>query len=300
MPQVPRICLGEVVENPGPTVSLYAHGDGTITFPRTSLYLSDFMASLLEDRETACFHEADLETVECIATYMRTQKYVCSAGFTAASSVPVSVAAFKAALNVVAYAGYLQLPDLVTQAEEYAIMAEDNLTYTLALMTMIDSPAAMLFSDLMPRIEETTQNIIKYAPPNQYGPLLKCMGVPSTLGQLYLMSILSSMAGGERKEEVLNRISESLEEVIPPAMRSILAELYSGEEHHEMWYDSYELADFTNEVYNADDEEAGVSGSRHARRARPAEQERLRPRELPSSKHARAALIRRKKNGGRY
>ncbi|KAM0258877.1 hypothetical protein ACHAPA_011003 [Fusarium lateritium] len=299
MPQAPRICLGLVVENPGPTFSLSAHGDGTMTFPRTSLSLSDFMASLFEGCERACLHEADLETVECIATYMRTQKYVCPAGFTAASSVSVSVAAFKAALNVVAYAGYLQLPDLVTQAEEYAIMAEDNLTYTLALMTMIDSPAAMLFSDLMPRIEETTQNIIKYAPPNRYGPLLKCMGVPSTLGQLYLMSILSSMAEGDRNQEVLDCISESLVEVIPPAMRSILAERYSGEEYNDMWYESYELADFTDEVYNADDEEDGVSGSRRVRRAQ-AEQERLPPRELPSSKHARAALIRRKKNGGRY
>ncbi|SPJ72973.1 uncharacterized protein FTOL_02702 [Fusarium torulosum] len=299
MPQKPRICSGFAVENPGPTVFLYANGYGPVTFPRTSLNLSKVMATNLSDCEEANFLDADLETLQCIATYMTNQTYVCPAGLTPTSPVSVYVASFKAALNVVAHAAPLDLPDLVKQAEEVIDKTEDNIPYTLALQELIDSGGAMNFSDLMPRIEETARNIVKYAPANRYGPLLDTFGVPDTWGKLYLMTVLSTMAEGERKDRALELICEGLITMMPRALKKTILSRYFGIEYDEQEdYDRYELVDLQDVVDNADDG-AGVADSRRVRRARRAEQEIIRPQKLKRGKQARASQIRRIKNGAR-
>jgi hypothetical protein len=304
MPQKPRICSGFAVENPGPIVSLYANGYGPVTFPRTSLNLSKVMATNLGDCESANFLDADLETLQCIATYMTNQTYVCPAGLIPTSPVSVCVASFKAALNVVAHATPLDLPDLVKQAEEVIDKTEDNIPYTLALQALIDS-GALNFSNLMPRIEETARNIVRYAPPNRYGPLLDIFSVPDTWGKLYLMTVLSTMAEGERKDRALELICEGLIAMIPRALKRTILSRYFGIEYNGGEdYDRYELVNLQDVIDNADDG-AGVADSRRVRRvrrvrrARQAEQDRIRPQKLKRGKQARASQIRRIKNGAR-
>jgi hypothetical protein len=299
MPQKPRVCSGFVVPNPGPIVSLYANGYGPVTFPRANLNLSKVMATNLSDCDEANFLDADLETLQCIATYMTNQTYVCPAGFTPTSPVSVCVASFKAALNVVAHATHLDLPDLVKQAEEVIDKAEENIPYPLALMALIDSGGAMTFSDIMPRIEETARNIVKYAPANRYGPNLDAFGIPDTLGKLYLMTLLATMAEGERQERAFQLICEGLVALIPRDIkRTMLRPLFGVAYNDPEDYERYELIDLEDVVDNADDD-AGITDTRRVRRARQAEQARFRPQKMRPCKQVRASQIRHIKNGAR-
>lgn len=265
-----------------------------MTFPRVSLSLSSFMEAKLSDCESVDFHGADIETVECIAEYMKHQTYVCPAGLTPTSPVPVCVESFKAALNVSAYAEFLELPDLVRQTSKYIDEAGDALSCTLALKSMIDSGCAMKFSDLMPRINKATQEITNNPPPNRYGPLLDSIGVPQTLGELYLKTVLFTMADGERKLRAFEDIIECIGNIMPPsAQRNVIAQ-HLGIEDLRGEYEVYELVDL-DEVHNGGDE-AGVTENRRARRA---EHQRTRRQKVKRGKQARTSQLRSKKNGRR-
>ncbi|KAH7241508.1 hypothetical protein BKA59DRAFT_513029 [Fusarium tricinctum] len=294
MPQRQQILRGDPVENPSPTIFFYADGEGPVTFPRASLSLSSFMETKFSDCESADFLDADIETVECIAKYMEHQRYVCPAGLTPLSLVPVCVESFKAALNVAAFADFLELPDLALKAEIYIKKAGDALSCTLALRTMIDSDCAMKFSDLMSRIDKATQEITNNPPPNRYGPLLDAIGVPQTLGELYLKAVLFTMAQGERKQRALEDIIECIGNIMPPsAQRNMIAQ-HLGIEDLRGEYEVYELVDL-DEVHN-DDDEASVVENRRARRD---EHRRTRPQKLKRGKQARASQRQGKKNGRR-
>lgn len=296
MPQTPQVFCSEPVDNPGPELFFYADGEGPVTFPRASLSLSSFMEAKLSDCESVNFRDADIETVECIAEYMKHQKYVCPAGVTPTSPVPVCVESFKAALNVSAYAEFLELPDLASQAGKYIDEAGDALSCTLALKSMIDSGCGMKFSDLMPRINKATQEITNNPPPNRYGPLLDSIGVPQTLGELYLKAVLFTMADGERKLRAFEDIIECIGSIVPPsAQRDVMAH-YLGIEDLRGEYEDYELVDLDEVRNDDDDDQAGVSENRRARRA---EHRRIRRQKVKRGKQARANQRRGKKNGRR-
>ncbi|KAH6950015.1 hypothetical protein HG530_001166 [Fusarium avenaceum] len=294
MPQMPQVFCSEPVENPGPELFFYADREGPVAFPRASLSLSSFMEDTLSDFESVNFRDADIETVECIAEYMKHQTYVCPAGLTPTSPIPVCVESFKTALNVSAYAEFLELPDLVRQARKYIDVAGGALPCTLALKSMIDSGCAMKFFDLMPRINKMTHEITHNPPPNRYGPLLDSIGVPQTLGELYLKAVLFTMADGERKLRAFEDIIECIGSIMPPsAQRDVMAH-YLGIEELRGEYEDYELVDLDEVRNDDDDDQAGVSENRRARRA---EHQRTRPQKMKRGKQARASKRRGKKSG---
>lgn len=286
MPETPQVFCSEPIDNPGPEIFFYADGEGPVTFPRASLSLSSFMEAKLSDCERADFHDADIETVECIAEYMKHQKYVCPAGLTSTSPVSVCVESFKAALNVSAYAEFLELPDLVRQAGAYIAEAGDALSCTLALKSMIDSGCAMKFSDLMPRINKATQEITNNPPPNRYGPLLDSIGVPQTLGELYLKAVLFTMANGERKLRAFEEIIECIANIMPPSAHRDVIAYHLGIDELRGGYEVYELVDLDEVRNDDDDDQAGVSENRRARRA---EHQRTRRQKVKRGKQARAS-----------
>ncbi|KAM0343370.1 hypothetical protein ACHAPU_008548 [Fusarium lateritium] len=250
-PRELRIGKSFAVDTPSNCVCLYV-GPDSVKFLiwRYWLVESDKIMEIYAGTNGAMIPDVDTESGTIMAKYLSTGLYYDPYNVLFSTNTVEDIkAAFKTAHNVLVLSQLLELVDLEEQAQEILDEASKSLTNIEAITALVDSEFAFEHQNIMPRIGTYAMKLLEENDPSWYDEQLANYYVPETLGEAFVMAILCTKATEETSRSSRRRIWEGLNQLLPFAVKEMIARVYLDREynrsdHYELDFDDFDDFDY--------------------------------------------------------
>ncbi|KAF4988536.1 hypothetical protein FGRMN_9719 [Fusarium graminum] len=222
-------------DKPSTTVTLII-GTGDIDFTIIRMFLneSEKLMEIYSTTDGAMLPDVDIESGSILAEYLMRGDYENPyLSLDPTTDLDDIKAAFKTAHNVLVLSQVLEISDLEKMAQELLDQGSKSLSDIDITTSLIDSIFAFEHQDIMPRVEPYVQKILEEDEPSWYDEQLANYDLPETLGEAFVMAVLSTKASEEASASTRMRVWEGLNALLPLEVKEMICRVYLHREYEQ-------------------------------------------------------------------
>ncbi|KAF5675853.1 hypothetical protein FHETE_2456 [Fusarium heterosporum] len=236
-PQNLRVGKSFPFENDTPSdcvILIIGPGDAYFQILRYFLIESEKLMEIYSKTDGAMLPDVDIKSGTIMAEYLMSGCYENPyLSLDPTTNLDDIKDAYKTAHNVLVLAQVLELPDLEEQAQGFLDQGSMSLSNIDITTTLIDSTFAFEHQDIMPRVEHYVQKILEENEPDWYDEQLANYDLPETLGEAFVMAVLSTKASEETSRTTRMRVWEGLNELLPLEVKEMICRVYLHREYEQ-------------------------------------------------------------------